>query len=332
VLSPYGYALASVAGVAEKLPNPKMPIEGSIEIIAIPFGPLSDGNRTISNPTFGYNLRAKSGPATLDIAVNVSTDIAKLMAKDTSGVPKGSATFNMAMDNAQMRRDLSAKVTSRLGNKTGDVVEKLVQEAMNTFTFENARVEFGMTETTRALATIKFSVFKKAYAPKVAAEFAANPIEAVADEIKKLIETQIPLCTKLSSDCVIYDALKPKPCPAGTETQGAFCYAPCDKGLYATATGRCSPYCPSGWTDTGPSCGRPSYTRDGFGSEKNCEEVAGNNNCETQSSRWVKKCSAGYNSTAVPIRGCIKPCPEGMTTVGLLCDKPKGYDRKNVPK
>ncbi len=321
-LAPYGYAIAKVAGITDRLPNPQLPIKAGAKVIATPFA-LQDAtsNVNITKPTFSIELQAGGSGVDVNLYAGVEADILKLLNRQLgAALPTGGASFAVVFDNARMKADISTATQNLLGKNIGAGTRKVFDVAMSGFTFDRATAAIDLRNPAAARANLRFAVFGKWVDLSATPESVAAPVSAIAAEVKRLID------------------LEPKPCPDGTETHGAFCYAPCQSGYYGNVVGRCSPVCPTGWGDSGSSCSRPdnnssiTYTRDGFGSENACEREAGNGNCEVQSARWVKKCISGFYSTALKIRGCFKYCPGGWKDQGWFCDKPPGYDRKHVPK
>ena len=99
----------------------------------------------------------------------------------------------------------------------------------------------------------------------------------------------------------------------GCELSGWLWYPKCDPNFHAVGCCICSPDCPSGWTDTGTGCTKPSYGR-GAGTIPD----ACNNNREYSDGLCYEKCREGY-SGAVTL--CTRDCPSGMEDIGLFCQK-----------
>ena len=119
----------------------------------------------------------------------------------------------------------------------------------------------------------------------------------------------------------------------GCEQYGIW-YPKCDKGFHNFGCCICSPDCPSGWTDIGISCAKPTPYGRGAGhwSKSNCEKSgdhnAKKNGCEQYGGSgglWYPKCDPNFHNVGCCI--CSPNCPTGFTDQGEFCLKPSSYGR-----
>jgi len=96
------------------------------------------------------------------------------------------------------------------------------------------------------------------------------------------------------------------------EKNGLLWYPTCREGYHAVGCCVCSPDCPSGFSDTGATCNKPSYGR-GAGTTPSCSSDK-----ENDTGLCYNRCNAGY-SGAGPV--CYANCPAGWKDTGVSCQK-----------
>ena len=101
-------------------------------------------------------------------------------------------------------------------------------------------------------------------------------------------------------------------CPSDKEKDGALCYPLCRDGYYGVGP-VCWQDCPSDFRNDGAYCYKPhSYGR-GAGSVHKCDD------CEKWGALWYPKCRANFHNVACCV--CSPDCPDGMTDIGISCQK-----------
>lgn len=117
----------------------------------------------------------------------------------------------------------------------------------------------------------------------------------------------------------------PMKCSPNEDLDGALCYPKCNSG-YNGIGPVCWQECPSGFTDTGADCLKPKpYGRGGgYTSKKRCEHHHKDTGCERCLLLWYPKCKSGFSRAGCNI--CSPECPDGMTNIGISCQK-KSYGR-----
>lgn len=104
-------------------------------------------------------------------------------------------------------------------------------------------------------------------------------------------------------------------CSSGYELNGGLCYPVCKSGFHAVGCCVCSPDCPTGWTDTGTGCTKPTYSR-GVGTlPGTCASGQ-----ELNGGLCYPECDAGYHAVGCCI--CSQDCPSGFADTGTGCTKP----------
>ena len=92
----------------------------------------------------------------------------------------------------------------------------------------------------------------------------------------------------------------------------ALCYPKCTPG-YTGVGPMCYQDCPQGYPNFLAFCNKPQGYGRGVGSYTECE------NCEKWGFMWYPKCKEGYYAFACCM--CQSKCPEGMSDLGLTCNK-----------
>ncbi len=308
-MSPFGYAFAKVAGITDRLPNPKLPLNGQATIIATPFA-ISGGGYNITKPTLGFQLAAGGGGMAVNVHAAAESDIWALLKKQPlAAAPRGSAGFSASIDNAQLKSDVSNAARTLFGGGFGSIVGEFLDLVMSGFTFQSVSSAIDMANPGAAQAEIKFSLGNKTFAPRVTAEDAARPAQAIA----VLVKTEIEGLMKLG-------------CAPSEEQIGLLCYTKCKPGFTGTLTA-CQQPCPDAYyTDNGGSCGKANYWIKGdYSWESTCEKEQGRQ-CEKKGAIWYATCYSGYEK--VSLYHCRQiACPAGWKDNGKSCDKPNNYSR-----
>jgi hypothetical protein len=308
-LSGNAYAVAKVTGIADRLPNPKLPLKAGAKVVATPFT-LYDktSNVNITKPTFSIELQAGGSGVDVNLYAGVEADILKLLNKQLgAALPVGSASFAVVFDNAVIKSAVTTETERLLGKNMAAATRTVFDLAMSGFTFDRATAAIDLRNPAAATANLRFGVFGQWVDLSASAESVAAPAASIAAEVKRKIEAQLAL-----------------PCPSGQEKDAGLCYPKCNAGFYGVAT-KCQPYCPSGWKDSGVgSCARPTYGRADYSTEKACREKSGKS-CEKEGWLWYPNCSSGYTGTLLT---CTANCPGGWPGNGALyCGKPGDYSR-----
>ncbi len=90
--------------------------------------------------------------------------------------------------------------------------------------------------------------------------------------------------------------------PEGCEKDGAVVYPKCRPGYHKVGCCVCSPDCPSGFSDGGATCNKPSYGRGAGTVPTLCEKGRYN-----QAGLCYRNCDSGYSTGLGPV--CWKSCP-----------------------
>jgi len=90
--------------------------------------------------------------------------------------------------------------------------------------------------------------------------------------------------------------------PEGCEKDGAIVYPKCRPGFHKVGCCVCSPDCPSGFSDSGVGCNKPSYGRTAGTVPTGCPSGRYN-----QAGLCYRNCDAGYSTGLGPV--CWKSCP-----------------------
>ena len=115
-------------------------------------------------------------------------------------------------------------------------------------------------------------------------------------------------------------------CDSDKEMQAGLCYPKCKPGFSGIVT-KCVQECPPGWRNDGFFCAKPAAYGRGTGyaiwNEAKCnrENPGG---CEKWGLNWYPKCKAGFHPVGCCL--CSPSCPQGMTDIGVSCQK-SSYDR-----
>jgi hypothetical protein len=84
----------------------------------------------------------------------------------------------------------------------------------------------------------------------------------------------------------------------------------------------CWSHCPSGFTDTGVDCLKPKSYGRGAGyaiwSKGTCDRH-NSQGCEKWGAMWYPNCRANFHNVACCV--CSPDCPDGMTDIGVSCQK-----------
>ena len=122
-------------------------------------------------------------------------------------------------------------------------------------------------------------------------------------------------------------------CQDDEEQNGDLCYPKCRDGYESFGCCVCHQQCPSDFTDDGAAtCIKPEpYGRgagypwkfgDGFNSDgmfRRCEADHGAGNCEEDGLIVYPKCRSDFHAIGCCI--CTPDCPDGMSDIGISCEK-----------
>jgi len=112
-------------------------------------------------------------------------------------------------------------------------------------------------------------------------------------------------------------------CASNQDLNGLLCYPECEDG-YTGDGPVCWQNCEDGFTDTGADCLKPpSYGRGaGYVAWEGSECSDDNSNglgCEEQGLLWYPNCDPGFHGVGCCV--CSPNCGEGMTDIGVSCQK-----------
>lgn len=113
----------------------------------------------------------------------------------------------------------------------------------------------------------------------------------------------------------------PMGCPADQEENGALCYPKCPEWAPNGAGPVCWSTCPEGFSDTGIDCLKPSPY--GRGAGRSCLHGFFECDCNSDEQRnglmCYPRCRDNFHEFGCCV--CSPDCPEGMTDVGISCQK-----------
>lgn len=216
-MSPFGYAFAKVAGIAGKLPNPQIPLNGQATIIAVPFS-LTGGGYNITSPTLGFSLSASSGGVAISANAEAKSNIMDILGMKPGAAPTGSASFQATFDNEKMKTDVRAATQRLFGANAGRATEEAIDFAMQYFTFEKTSVAIDMARPQDAKAELRFSVLGQSVALSVDAESAAAPVAAIASRVKGEADMKLRICNRSNTGYACYDNNAKGVCAIGSDT------------------------------------------------------------------------------------------------------------------
>ena len=119
---------------------------------------------------------------------------------------------------------------------------------------------------------------------------------------------------------------EPYTCNAGFERNGLLCYPNCREGFAGNGP-ICWETCPVGFRDDGAECGKPGSYGRGAGYAIRSEGQCNKDNpqgCEQNGLIWYPKCKANFHAAGCCV--CSPDCPQGMTDIGVSCQK-QSYGR-----
>jgi hypothetical protein len=112
-------------------------------------------------------------------------------------------------------------------------------------------------------------------------------------------------------------------CASGLEKSGQLCYPPTQAGYYCVGT-ICGANCPSGFSDAGAFCQKPSPYGRGSGyaiwSQGQCNSDNPSVGCEQNGAMWYPRCQAGFHAVGCCV--CSPDCPSRWGDTGTGCTKP----------
>jgi hypothetical protein len=103
----------------------------------------------------------------------------------------------------------------------------------------------------------------------------------------------------------------------GCEKWGAVVYPKCRAGFHTVGCCVCSPDCPSGYTDTGATCTKPTKTRGAGTIPTSCD-----GNKQNDAGLCYDHCKGGYNGVG-PV--CWNTCPKGYVDCAAGCATSSSY-------
>jgi hypothetical protein len=119
----------------------------------------------------------------------------------------------------------------------------------------------------------------------------------------------------------------PTACPSGTEQDGDRCLKKCQAPNFTVWEDKCTHVCPGGFRNDGLHCAKPDpIWRNNYSLLDWNLCIAHNpQGCEQYGAFYYGKCTSGW---AIGCCLCTPGCPNGMTDVGVSCEK-KFYDRQS---
>lgn len=108
-------------------------------------------------------------------------------------------------------------------------------------------------------------------------------------------------------------------CPEDNPSKsGLLCYPSCREN-YTGVGPVCWQDCVSGFRDDGAYCFKPApYGRKAYTSQSSCEAESGKS-CQIWGLLWYPKCGEHFHNVGCCV--CSPDCPEGMTDIGISCQK-----------
>eukprot|EP00052_Salpingoeca_macrocollata_P020037 m.167767 g.167767 ORF g.167767 m.167767 type:complete len:455 (-) comp21136_c0_seq4:48-1412(-) len=131
-------------------------------------------------------------------------------------------------------------------------------------------------------------------------------------------ESQVEFCWRRTQGRT---AGTPLQCAPGLEEDAGLCYPPCQSG-YTGVSFVCWQDCPAGFADTGVDCLKPPAYGRGAGyviwDHGECESQ-NPQGCSQNGLLWYPNCRPGFHNVGCCI--CSPDCPDGMTDIGVSCQK-----------